>query len=172
MIVRSLSGRDDARGLLRVNALSWREAYADLLPEEVLESYQHPNPSEDDVDRLFQGLPEEGVVLVAVEGGSVRGFADFRWDDESIKAFVGPEEAGLRAIYVHPDDWGDGIGTMLLVEGLSRLPNWVQAVRLEVLADNEQARGFYKSRRFERTGATTHEIGDTEYPTVIYTRTL
>lgn len=171
MIVRSLSDRDDARGVIRVNALSWRDAYRDLLPEEVLES-QNPNPTEADVDRLFQALPEEGVVLVAVEEGSVRGFADFRWGDEPTKAFVGPEEAGLRAIYVHPEDWGRGIGTELLREGISRLPEWVRAVRLEVLADNERARDFYQSRGFDATGSDTHEIADTEYPTAIYTRTL
>ncbi|MDR5674587.1 GNAT family N-acetyltransferase [Halalkaliarchaeum sp. AArc-GB] len=171
MIVRSLSDREDARGVLRVNALSWREAYSDLVPEEVLER-QDPNPKPADVDRLLQALPEEGVVLVAVEEDTVRGFADFRWDEESTKEFVGPAEAGLRAIYVHPDDWGRGIGTALLAEGLSRLPDRIRAVRLEVLADNERAREFYQSRGFEQTGSDTHDIADTEYPTAIYTRTL
>lgn len=168
MKIRPLNDRDDARGLLRVNALSWREAYDGLLPDEVVEA-RDIDPSTENVDRLLEALPDRGVVFVAVEEGVVRGFADFRWGTESTKAFVGPGEAGLRAIYVHPDEWGRGIGTALVNRGLAALPDSIRAVRLETLSNNDRARRFYESLGFERTGSTTHEIGGTDYPTTIYT---
>ncbi|MEF8779775.1 MAG: GNAT family N-acetyltransferase [Haloferacaceae archaeon] len=171
MKIRPLDGRDDARGLLRAHALSWREAYDGLVSAELLEA-QDPDPTESDVDGMLEALPDRGVVLVAVEEATVRGFADFRWGSEETKAFVGPGEAGLRAIYVRPDDWGRGIGTALVDRGVGHLPDSTEAVRLEVLSGNERARRFYESAGFRPAGSTTHELGGTEYPTTIYERIL
>lgn len=169
MEIRHIEGREDVCGLVRVHGLAWREAYDGLLPADVLEA-QPVDPSEAEVDRWVEGIEEnrEGV-LVAVLDGAVRGFVDIRWGDAETKPFVGEGEADLKAIYVEPEYWGEGVGTELLERGLDLLPGPVGTVRLDVFAANESARGFYESRGFERTGRDEHEIGADTYPVAIYT---
>lgn len=172
MDVRRIEGRDDVRGLIRAHGRAWREAYDGLLPEDVLREVP-VDPGEAVVGQWQEGLAEnrEGV-LVAVEEGTVLGFVDLRWGDAGTKEFVGEDEADLKAIHVDPDHWNRGVGTALLEAGLARLPDWVEAVRLEMFADNDVAAPFYESRGFEPTGTGEYEIGKSSYPTVIYTREL
>ncbi|MFC7071639.1 GNAT family N-acetyltransferase [Halovenus rubra] len=109
----------------------------------------------------------EGV-LVAVVDGAVRGFVDIRWGDAETKAFVNESEADLKAIYVEPEYWGEGIGTKLLERGLALLPDLTEAVRLDVFAKNERARQFYESHGFEQTDRSEHEIAEQSFPVAIY----
>ncbi|SNR64963.1 GNAT family N-acetyltransferase [Halorubrum vacuolatum] len=170
MNVRRLGGREDTAGIIRVQGLAWREAYADLLPTEIIQQ-QTVDPSEEEIRQWHDWLREnrDGILVAVDDEEAVRGFADFRWGDAETKEFVGDEEAGLKAIYVHPDYWGSGIGTALLERGMESLPDDVDAVRLEMLSGNEVGHQFYQARGFERTDTTTHEIGGTQYPTDIYT---
>lgn len=169
---RHIDGRDDVRGLVRAHGLAWREAYEGLLPETVLRSVT-VDPTAEDVEQWRERLDENRAgVLVAVEDGEVLGFIDVRWGETETKEFVGEREAGLKAIYVHPDYWGDGVGTALFEGGMDLLPDWVEAVRLDVFADNESARGFYESHGFEQTDTRKHEIAGDSYPVTIYTLSL
>ncbi|WP_246084364.1 GNAT family N-acetyltransferase [Salinadaptatus halalkaliphilus] len=105
------------------------------------------------MDRWLEELRADAEgVLVALENGSVRGFADFRWEDTPTKAFVDPDEAELKAIYVDPDSWGQGLGTALLEAGLERLPDEIERLRLEVLADNDIGTRFYSGRGVHARG--------------------
>lgn len=169
MEVRRYEGRDDARGVARVNALAWRAAYDDLLPDDVLDA-QDPDPDEEAVDRWHDGLAanRRGVFVAVDDGGTVRGYADVRWGDAETKAFVGEDEADLKSVYVDPDHWGEGVGTALVERALDALPDSVSILRLEALEGNEVGRRFYEARGFERTGSATHGIGDESYPTVVY----
>jgi ribosomal protein S18 acetylase RimI-like enzyme len=171
MEIRHIEERTDVRGLVRAHGLAWQEAYDGILPDDILQEVT-VDPSEEELDQWEEGLAEnrEGV-LVAVED-DVCGFLDMRWGDADSKAFVGENEAGLKAIYVHPDYWGDGVGTALLERGLDLLPESIQAIRLDVFADNEDARAFYESRGFEQTGTDDHEIAGESYPVALYTLEL
>lgn len=174
MEVRHFDGRDEVRKMIRIDALAWREAYDDFLPDEILEA-QPVRPTEDDVDRwLDGGLREnrEGILVAVTGDGEVRGYADFRWGKEKTKDFVDPAEAGLKAIHVHPNHWGEGIGTALLERGIEILPDSVEALRLEMFAENDIARPFYEARGFEETDSGEYEIAGESYPTAIYTRQL
>jgi len=169
MEIRRLDGRDDVRGLIRAHGLAWREAYDGILPEEVLP--EHPeDPTEQDVERWIDRLREnrDGVLVAVDEEGTVRGFADFRWGNAETKAFVGDDEAGLKAIYVEPAYWNRGIGTALLERGLEIVPESVDTLRLETFSENDISRRFYETWGFERTGEGEHEIGGRSYPTDIY----
>lgn len=172
MEIREYKTPGDARAVARVQALSWRAAYDGLLPESVLDA-QDVDPPEEQVDTYHEGLVSnrEGVFL-AEDKTEVIGFADFRWGDAETKPFVGERDAGLKAIYVLPERWGEGIGTSLLERGVAALPDWTEALRLEMLEGNDIGARFYESRGFKRTGEATHEIADETYPTVIYSRTL
>lgn len=172
--------RDDAdvSGIIRVRGLGWREAYGHVLPDSVLRA-QTVDPTAADVERWADGLGgERAEVFVAVVGvdeagdEAVGGFVDMRWDNENTKPFVGADEAGLRAIYVDPERWGEGIGTALLERALDALPDRIDAVRLEAFVDNEIGRRFYEARGFEHTDTTDREIAGETYRTAVYTRPL
>lgn len=169
MNVRPLEGREDVRGIIQAHGLAWREAYADILPGEFLQQMA-VDPTPADVDRWVEGLGENpaGVFVAVDDAGTVLGFADVRWGDVETKDFVGEREAELKAIYVDPDSWGRGVGTALLERGVDAIPETVETLRLEVLADNEVGRQFYEARGFERTGSGAYEIADEPYPTDIY----
>lgn len=170
MNVRSIQNREDVRGLIRAHGLAWREAYDDLLPAAVLESIP-VDPDEAEIGEWQAGLSQnqEGVLVAVDEEGAILGFIELRWGDSETKPFVGDDEAGLKAIHVHPDHWGRGVGTALLDRGLELLPDTVETVRLEVFAENDIAIPFYEARGFERTGTGEYEVGGASYRTAIYT---
>jgi ribosomal protein S18 acetylase RimI-like enzyme len=169
MEIRHLDGPDEVRDLIRAHGLAWRESYEGLLPSEVLQE-QSVDPTEDEVRQWQAGLREnEEGVLVAVDGeGTVRGFIHMRWGELETKAFVRENEAGLKAIHVHPDWWNQGVGTALLDRGLELLPDLIETVRLEMFAGNDIGRRFYEAKGFKRTGTGTYEIEGESYPTIIY----
>lgn len=169
MEVKLLEAKDDVEDLIRAHGLAWRAAYGGILPEDVLEQ-QSIDPSPVDVQRWEEGLRDnhDGVLVAVDDTDTVRGFADFRWGDAETKDFVDDDEAELKAIYIHPDFWGDGFGTALLARGRELLPEDVDTLRLEMLSENDVGREFYTARGFEQTGTSEYEIGDDVYPTVIY----
>ena len=172
MRVRRFEGRADVPGIIRVHTASWRAAYDGLLPEDVLDGLAE-EPTDEDVERWLEGLEANADgVLVGLVDDAVRGFADIRWGDVETKAFVGEDEAGLRAIYVDPEHWGEGLGTVLLERGIEVLPVDVEALRLEMLAGNDVGHRFYEARGFELTGTTEFEIGGEAFDSVIYSRAL
>jgi len=162
----------DVEGLIRVHGLAWREAYDGILPDGVRNA-QPVDPTAEDVDRwrVRLGDPRADAFVAVVDGG-VRGFVDVRWGDANTKSFVGENEAELKAIYVRPDSWGDGIGTALLDRGLDALPDRIATIRLETLADNATGVRFYEARGFERVDATTRTFAGDEYPVDVYARGL
>ena len=170
MEVRRLADEADVEEVIRVHGLAWRAAYDDILPESVLDETT-VEPTREEVrewaDRFDDG---DGAVFVAVDDGVVRGFVDVRWGEENTKPFVGPDEAGVKAIYVHPDRWGAGIGSALLDRGIDALPEDIEAVRLDAFADNDRGARFYEARGFERTDTRTVEVAGAEYPLDVWVR--
>ncbi len=170
MEIRRPRDDTDVAGVIEAHGLAWREAYDDILPDEVLEA-KTVDPTAEEVRNWAERLsPDHGAVFVAVDVGAVLGFVDVRWGSENTKPFVGASEAGIKAIYVHPDRWGEGIGTALLDRGLDALPPETEAVRLDAFADNELGARFYESRGFERTDARAVEIAGEEYPLDVWVR--
>lgn len=173
-----MANRAEARGVCLVNAAAWRAAYEGLLPGVAL-----PGPSFDpSAERVREILATaralDGVILAARDPGTgngsadtdVLGFAEFRWGEDDVKEFVGDREAELRAIYVHPDCWGQGLGSRLLAAGTDRMPESVSALVLETLAGNDDAVEFYRARGFERDGTSSFEVEGESYPTVVFRR--
>ncbi|WP_336037068.1 GNAT family N-acetyltransferase [Halobacterium yunchengense] len=172
MDVRPIESPRDLQGVNRVNVLAWRAAYDGILPADVLDGRDADLPlveAREQYDRLRDAT---GCFLVAEDdAGEVRGYVYVRWGDDT-KEFVGDTAAGLKEIYVHPDDWGEGVGSRLLDRALAEAPESVDAVRLEMLADNDVAAGFYESRGFRRVHETEFELDGDAYPTVVYEREL
>ena len=172
MEIRTLDGPEDVRGAIRVNGRAWRAAYDDILPRDVLERIS-VDPADDDVRERYEQVRETtGAFLLAVDDvDTVRGYASFRWGDDT-KDFVGPDEAGLKEIYVDPDDWGRGIGTRLLEHGIDRLPAGVERLLLEAFADNDVGRAFYEARGFSAVDEGRVELADERYATTIFAKEL
>ena len=87
-------------------------------------------------------------LLVAVAEGSTLGFVMFTV--ESGEYHQDRTRGLIRNIYVRPDDRNRGIGTALLEAAESHLADRdADTVALEVMADNEPARRFYRRHGYE-----------------------
>jgi ribosomal protein S18 acetylase RimI-like enzyme len=173
MRVRPLRAEADIRALTLAHGRAWAAAYEGLLPPRVIEQVAVEAPSQERIDAEYErltGYGEDRVSVVEDDGGSVRGYAVFRWGSDETKASVRPDEAELKELYVDPDYWGRGFGTALLEAGIERLPDEIESVALETLEGNEIGAGFYEARGFEPAGSASVEIGGEEYPTCVYRR--
>lgn len=149
---------DDAEAVARVHVQTWQAAYAHALPRERLTALSVEERAE-----LWRRRPP----LVAEIDGEIVGFVS-----------VGPsrgEDAGeLYAIYVHPDNWGTGVGRALIEAGeecLRELGH--EHALLWVLDDNPRARRFYEIAGWSADGTARHvELFGFELSEVRYRKKL
>lgn len=94
--------------------------------------------------------PRGGTLYVLVaDAAAVLGVAEFRWSFDGIL---------LNHIYVSPGRQGQGLGRMLLAEGIARTIAWTGraagecGICLDVFADNFPARRWYESIGFTTVG--------------------
>jgi len=75
-------------------------------------------------------------------------------DDEAV-GVVSVRHGVLQTLYVTPEFWSRGIGSMLHDHALDRLREMnVQEARLWTLTENHRARAFYEKRGWSLTGRT------------------
>lgn len=148
---------DDASAVREVARESWRAAYEGILDAETID---RKIDEWYDVDSLADSVErEEGAFLMATDAESddVVGFAQAGPvpEEDYHGAYV------LARIYVHPDCWGEGIGTRLLDQIVGAIRNeGAETLRLAVLADNDVGVAFYEARGFERVREKTSDVGD------------
>jgi ribosomal protein S18 acetylase RimI-like enzyme len=169
--IRPLESETDLRGAVRTNGRAWKAAYDDIVPESVIERVA-ASPTGEQLNALFEEVRSSRYFVAVDETDAVRGYAYFRWGDDETKEFIEAGEAGLKEIYVDPDDWGQGIGTALLEHGLARLPESITALKLEALSENDLGKRFYTARGFEPLTESTVTIADESYFVTIYSRSL
>jgi GNAT superfamily N-acetyltransferase len=135
---------DDAEGVARVQVETWQSAYAHALPSEQLEALS--------LEEAFERHRRWPPTFVADHGGQIVGFV-------SVGSSRDPGTDGeLFAIYVHPEQWGTGVGRELIEAGeeeLRRLGH--REAILWVLDDNPRARRFYEIAGWSVDG-TAREI--------------
>jgi len=142
---------DDAPGVARVVIDTWRTAYADLMPSELLASLDLAE--REAALRRALGPSDDGRATFVAErdgpgepGGRVIGFASVgpcRDEDAS------EGEGELYALNVLPEHWGTGLGAELLARASRRLEELGCApVSLWVLSENARARRFYEREGF------------------------
>jgi ribosomal protein S18 acetylase RimI-like enzyme len=133
---------EDAEAVVRVAEAAWHDAHDDIVGADAVEEFlaEYYDPA-DLRERYRNG---DSTTFVATEGGEVVGYATGLPVDDAYS---------LGSIYVLPDRQGDGIGSALLeqVEQEARASVF-DTLRLVVMADNEDAIGFYEARGFERAG--------------------
>ncbi len=136
--------RRDVDAIRGVASAAWEAAHAPLIGTETATSFFE---REYDEARVRSKITSDaGIFDVAVGGDGIVGFGAATPVERSPRVF------GLSWLYVHPDRWGEGIGTRLLtgVEGTIERRGG-ERIRLGVLAANERAIRFY-----EAAGYTNH----------------
>jgi ribosomal protein S18 acetylase RimI-like enzyme len=135
----------DAASIARVHVISWKGAYASVLPAEYLDSL--------DIDERvtqWQQILAEGkaTTLVAEGDGRLLGFASYGpCRDEDAE----DGDLELYAIYLDPESWGLGVARELMRTVLADVPDDVP-MSLWVLAQNDRAHHFYRRHGFHPDG--------------------
>jgi ribosomal protein S18 acetylase RimI-like enzyme len=138
----------DAEALARVHVDTWRETYADYVPEsffgEQAFEARHAMWS-----RYFALPDPHGTLTVADGDGRIVGFSfsgPARGPDAE-KGFAVARDLQLYSIYLLAAEQGAGLGHRLLLAAVDDRP-----AQLWVAKRNEQAIGFYRRHGFEADG--------------------
>ncbi|MCC6573508.1 MAG: GNAT family N-acetyltransferase [Planctomycetes bacterium] len=147
---------EDAPGIGAMHVQSWREAYAGLLPQALLEALS----VEERVDRWKKNLgakPDSRRNWVSLAGDRITGFvsAGPSRDKDTDAATTGE----IFGIYLLKEFWGAGVGREMMRIGISylaALPS--REVILWVLSNNARTRKFYETAGFAPDGSEKSEV--------------
>lgn len=157
---------DDAGRVATVARASWHAAYDEVLGAETVDTVVDEWYEREALEaQIRESEGTDATFLVGIVNGERLGFANggpargYESDPDGPDAF-------LSRLYVHPDAWGEGLGTALT----GRLARFLrdagyERVWLEVFEENERAYDFYRALGFERIGAVTETFGGTDVTT-------
>lgn len=144
---------DDARAVAQIHVASWRAAYRDILPANLLDSLSVEQRETMWRDCIISGTPE---LLVAKAQGDIVGWVAFGSSRDEGAPSDGAE---LWAMYVAPASWATGVGRALwLRAGQRMLEQRFTTVSLWVLAENTRATKFYRAAGFSLDASSVKEI--------------
>lgn len=152
----------DIADIRRVARAAWHAVYDDILGEDTVNALLEEGYAPPVIERMID-LEEVGL-FVSTADGDVVGYTSCGMTDAT--------GFGDLDLYVHPDYWGEGIGTELLRHGEQHLHDLsVRKIRDEVLAENEVGNAFYRTH-FQKVGERTTEVGGQDHPVTVYERRL
>ncbi|MEV8532634.1 GNAT family N-acetyltransferase [Streptomyces sp. NPDC051211] len=133
----------DALAVAEIQVVTWRAAYAHILPAETLEALDVDRAARFWLDRISTSGDTGARLVVAEPSGTVVGFSSFGPSrDDDLK---GSSAVELYALYVNPEFWGSGAGHALMS---ATLDHWSESgagdASLWVLERNVRARTFYE----------------------------
>lgn len=156
---------------------AWHAAYDDIMgPDEVdqrLDNWWRAEELRDVItnpDHVFLvAVGADGAPDAGGDGESATGAGT----DPAGVVHAGPSPSGAYVVprlYVHPERWGEGIGTALLDHVVTRAREETDRLQVVLLSGNEVGVGFYESHGFEPVGESgLVDAGEQE---VIYERRL
>lgn len=156
---------DDVAGIRQVAQRTWDAAYEDVVGREEIDAAMQEWYAPEAVERQVEA--EDTGYFVAVEDDQVVGYAS--------SGPSGVEDCGeLYSIYVHPDRWGDGVGSRLLARTTAHLADLgFDRMRVAVLAGNDVGNAFYRRRGFELSEENEVELFTGEpFGEFVYHRTV
>jgi ribosomal protein S18 acetylase RimI-like enzyme len=132
---------EDVPAILRIAERGWNATYGEFLAQDTIDAAMSEWYTPEATCELIER--EDAAYFVAERRGNVLGYVCGGPSGEEPVATLG-------AIYVHPDCWGDGIGTALLdeFEAFCRQRGY-EAIRIEVLAENDVGLSFYREHGYE-----------------------
>jgi GNAT superfamily N-acetyltransferase len=128
---------DDAEPVFQVQRRASTAGLGHIYPPD-----RYPFPDEAVRERWRETLSDPAArVVVAAKAGAIVGVASVR-------------DGWLDALYVVPEDWGNGLAARLHDEAMRLLADdGASSARLWVLEDNTRARRFYERRGWRPNGA-------------------
>lgn len=154
----------DVAAIRAVARAAWHAAYDDLLGADVVDDVLSEWYEDDAIEA---GVTHEAQdFFVATRDREVVGYAH-----------AGPHPPRrahqLYRLYVHPDEWRQGIGRQLLADVEQALYDRdVHAYEAEILAGNDVAAAFYEAVGFEAVDESQREMGGETVDEVVYQKRL
>ncbi len=154
---------DEAEAMARLHVQCWREAYADILPVELINSFT-------DQTRLpmWQAvIPNaDRFVLAAYDDGKPVGFVISGGSDEK---HIVNQDGHLWGLYIAASHSRRGIGRHLIA---CAVHDWLArggtTMTIGVLAENIRARSFYEALGAKLVKLGTYEWGGVLLPDTVY----
>jgi GNAT superfamily N-acetyltransferase len=160
---------EDIVSIAEIRIRSWQAAYRGIVPQEFLDALR---PADEVARRLRNPRPpaSQHNFLAERDGRAVGWAAIGPYREDGDVPSPGPRAGEVYAIYVHPDEWGGGVGRALMERMLAELhATGHDPVLLWVLTDNGPARGFYERMGFEPDGAEHwFDVSGTRLPEIRY----
>ncbi len=147
---------EDAKEIVSFNKQTIRRVNAKDYPKEVIEKWSRALNVVHFRKRFKEGNRK---VFVAVEGKQLVGFVA-----------VNLEKLSIRALYVHPDFIGRGIGKKLLKKGEDFLRR--QGVKKSVIHCSLTAIPFYESQGYKKVRWGHSKIGEAKVKDLIMSKKL
>lgn len=147
---------DDAEAIAAVHIASWQAAYRGQLPDDFLDGLESQFRARADFWRQEIASPRTASheIWAATLAGNLRGFVALGPARDANSRLTGE----VYAIYVHPNSWRQGLGTMLFTRAMTRLAALgFSKTILWVLQSNTPARCFYEHAGWSADGRTKLE---------------
>jgi len=148
---------DDAEAIATVHIRTWQAAYRGQLPDQFLDQLSGQLRQRADFWRAHISnppTPQHEVWVGALDKKHVEGFIAIGPARDADPKITGE----VYAIYVEPENWGQGLGRMLMTQGARRLASLgFSAALLWVLESNGRARRFYEIAGWSTDGRTKIE---------------
>ena len=147
----------DEQTLAHIQTESWKAAFCDILPRDVMEKYTEI----EFVTKIYRKLLEtgKGNGYILELDGEAHGIA--WWD--AARAEDMPDTAELICIHSLPGNWRKGYGSKLMDRCLKDMAAaGYTRVMLWVFEENRRARAFYEAMGFAATGRSQPAFGAAE----------
>jgi len=140
----------DVDALAETAVAAWREGFRGIVPESV-DPRTAWRPAR--IAERLAGTSGDGSAILAAEvDGEVRGLV---LHGPSRDREPAPLEGEIIALYVHPDNWGGGVGRALVEAALDQLAAAGNAEAIVwTLAESPRNLAFYDALGFTRDGGT------------------
>jgi len=154
----------DVEAVQDVAEAAWHAAYDDVLGTDV-------------VERVLDEWYTDDAIEAGIKHDAQDFFVAVRDDEVIAYAHVGPHPPRrvhqLYRLYVHPDDWRQGIGRQLLAEVEQALYDRdITRYEAQVLADNVIGVAFYESTGFERVDESQRELAGETVEEYVFAKRL
>lgn len=160
MIVRPAE-KTDAKAMAKVSVMTWKSAYAKILPADVLQGLSIDKRAE----RMRQSLERGDTFWVAEREGKIIGFASAG----KSRAKEVEADAELYAIYVLPSYHGRGVGRELLSALMPKLlDSGMRTMCVFAFKENELARKFYVGLGAREHDVSVFNVAGVDYPDQSY----
>jgi ribosomal protein S18 acetylase RimI-like enzyme len=158
----------DAFGIAHVHVETWRATYPTLLPHDYLAKHLSIDTRAIYWQRTLQAGRTDEAVFVATEGFDVVGFCSVGPARKAPKDSAGGKWGEIFTLYVLPDFHEQGIGRMLLANGLAELvERGFSSALLWVVAGNP-SRFFYEAMGGQAIGTDVEKFAGARIEEICY----